>query len=108
MTQPVNRQIRLEIPNNLTAIYANAAIVNQTTSEIIIDFLQILPNDPRARVQSRVVMTPTNAKLFLQALQTNLARFEEHYGEIVIPPQNGTLADQLFGTIKPEDEPPHE
>ena len=108
MTQPVNRQIRLEIPNNLTAIYANAAIVNQTTSEIIIDFLQILPNDPRARVQSRVVMTPTNAKLFLKALETNLARFEEHYGEIIIPPQSGTLADQLFGTIKPEEEPPHE
>ena len=53
-------------------------------------------------------MTPINAKLFLQALQTNLARFEEHYGEIVIPPQNGTLADQLFGTIKPDEEPPHE
>ncbi|MBI1257105.1 MAG: DUF3467 domain-containing protein [Chloroflexi bacterium] len=109
MTQPPNnRSLRLEIPPNLTAIYSNAAIVNQTTSEIIIDFLQILPNDPRARVQSRVVMTPTNAKLFLKALETNLARFEEHYGEIVVPPQNGSLADQLFGTIKPEGEPPNE
>lgn len=108
MTQPPNRPIRLEFPTNLTAIYANAVIVSQTTSEIVLDFLQILPNDPRARVQSRVVMTPTNAKLFLKALETNLARFEEHYGEIVTPPQNGTLADQLFGTIKPEEEPPHE
>jgi len=107
MTQP-NRQMRLEIPANLTAIYANAVIVNQTTSEIILDFLQLLPNDPRARVQSRIVMTPTNAKLFLQALQTNLARYEEHYGEIIIPPQNGTLADQLFGTIKTEGEPSNE
>ena len=108
MTQPANRPMRLEFPANLAAIYANAVIVSQTTSEIVLDFLQILPNDPRARVQSRVVMTPTNAKLFLKALETNLARFEEHYGEIVIPPQSGTLADQLFGTIKPEDEPPHE
>lgn len=108
MTQPPNRPIRLEIPPNLTAIYSNAVIVSQTTSEIVLDFLQILPNDPRARVQSRVVMTPINAKLFLKALETNLARFEEHYGEIVVPPQSGTLADQLFGTIKPEDEPPHE
>ena len=108
MTQPANRPMRLEFPANLAAIYANAVIVSQTTSEIVLDFLQILPNDPRARVQSRIVMTPTNAKLFLKALETNLARFEEHYGEIIIPPQSGTLADQLFGTIKPEEEPPHE
>jgi hypothetical protein len=69
-----------------------------------------MPNAPRARVQARVAMTPTNAKLFLQALQTNLARFEEKYGEIPVPSQPGSLADQLFGTIKPGDEgePPHE
>ena len=102
MTQPPNRQMRLEIPANLSAIYSNAVIVSQTTSEIVLDFLQIMPNDPRARVQTRVVMTPTNAKLFLKALETNLARFEEKYGEIVVPPQTGSLADQLFGAIKPE------
>ena len=83
MTQPANRQMRLEIPANLSAIYANAAIVSQTTSEIVLDFLQVMPNDPRARVQTRVVMTPTNAKLFLKALETNLARFEEKHGEIL-------------------------
>jgi len=104
------RQIRLEIPANLNAIYANAAIVNQTMSEIIIDFLQVLPNDPRARVQTRIVMTPTNAKLFLNALQTNLQRYEETHGEIVVPPTQpgNTLADQLFGTIKPEGDPSNE
>ncbi|MEP7293622.1 MAG: DUF3467 domain-containing protein [Chloroflexota bacterium] len=111
MSQPANpptqnRQIRLEIPANLSATYSNAVIVSQTTSEIVLDFLQIMPNDPRARTQSRVVMTPTNAKLFLKALENNLSRYEEKNGEIVVPHQPGTLADQLFGTIKPEDEPP--
>lgn len=112
MTQPANnnRQVRLEIPANLSATYANAVIVSQTTSEIVLDFLQVMPNDPRARVQTRVVMTPTNAKLFMKALETNLARFEEKYGEIPTPAQPGSLADQLFGSIKPGDEgePPHE
>ncbi len=103
--QPANnRQVRLEIPANLSASYANAVIVSQTTSEIVLDFLQIMPNDPRARVQNRVVMTPTNAKLFLKALETNLARYEEKHGEIVVPPQPTSLADQLFGAIKPEGE----
>jgi predicted secreted Zn-dependent protease len=101
---PKPQQIRLEIPANLTATYANAAMVSQTHSEIILDFIQVLPNDPRARVQSRIAMTPANAKLFLQALQQNLERFEEKHGEISLPPKPISLADQLFGGVKPEGE----
>lgn len=101
---PKPQQLRLEIPSNLTATYANAAMVSQTHSEIILDFLQVMPNDPRARVQSRIAMTPANAKLFLQALQQNLDRFEEKHGEITLPPKPISLADQLFGGVKPEDE----
>lgn len=97
-------QFRLEIPNNLSAVYANAAMVSQTHSEIILDFIQVLPNDPRARVQTRMVMTPANAKLFMQALQTNLERFEAKHGPISLPPKPVTLADQLFGGVRPEDE----
>lgn len=106
VTQPKNRQIRLDLPANLSATYANAVIVSQTTSEIVLDFLQVMPNDPRARVQNRVVMTPTNAKLFLKALENNLAKYEEKNGEIVVPQQPGTLADQLFGAVKPDDDSP--
>ena len=104
---PPARQLRLEIPSNLNATYANAVVVTQTHSEIVLDFVQVMPNDPRARVQTRVVLTPANAKLFLKALQTNLTRFEEKHGEITLPPQPVSLADQLFGTIKPtHDEGP--
>lgn len=98
------RQLRLEVPANLNATYANAVMVSHTHSEIIFDFIQVMPNDPRARVQSRLAMTPANAKLFLKALETNLERFEEKHGEISLPPQPVSLADQLFGAIKPPDE----
>lgn len=97
-------QFRLEIPNNLTAVYANAAMVSQTHSEIILDFIQVLPSDPRARVQTRVAMTPANAKLFMQALQSNLERFEAKHGAISLPAKPVTLADQLFGGVKPDDD----
>ena len=107
-------RIQFELPANLNVVYSNAAMVSQTHSEIIIDFIQIMPNDPRARVQSRIAMTPANAKLFLKALETNLQRFEQTHGEISLPPPSPSLADQLFGLHKPDDTqdpkdaPPHE
>lgn len=106
MTQPAkpSRQLRLEIPSALATTYANAVIVSQTHSEIVMDFIQVLPNDPRARVQQRVVMTPANAKLFLKAFETNLERYEEKHGEIDLPPQPVSLADQLFGQIRTDDD----
>jgi hypothetical protein len=98
------RKVKLEIPANLIPTYANAVVINQTHSEIIMDMVQIMPNDPRARVVSRIVMTPANAKSFLKALGVNLDHFERTHGEIILPSQPVSLADQLFGGLKPEDE----
>jgi len=105
------RKVNLELPANLNTIYANAVVISQTHSEIVLDFVQIMPNDPRARVLSRIVMTPPNAKAFLQALGVNLERYEQLHGVISLPPQPASLADQLFGGFKPDDkgeEPTHE
>ncbi len=97
------RQIRLEVPASLNAVYSNAVIVSHTHNEVVLDFVQLMPNDPRARIQSRVVMTPTNAKLFLKALGDNLARYEATHGEIKTPNRPPSLAEQLFGSVKPDD-----
>lgn len=104
--QQPQRKLNLELPANLNVIYANAVVISQTHSEIIMDFVQIMPNDPRARVLSRIAMTPMNAKLFLQALGVNLEHFEKAHGVINLPPQPISLADQLFGGLKPEAEEP--
>lgn len=108
---PGKRQIHLNIPPHLSAVYANAVMISQNKNEIFLDFAQILPNDFRAQMQSRVAMTPVNAKLFLRALQQNIETYEKHHGEIELPQQPATLADQLFGGVqKPEtdneSEPP--
>ena len=58
-------------------------------------------------MQTRIVLTPTNAKMLLKALEENISRFEEQHGEIELPPRPQSLADQLFGTVRaPEDEAP--
>lgn len=88
MTEPTGNQptrINIELPGNLDATYANLALISHSASEIIIDFAQVLPNRKNSKIQSRVVMTPINAKLLLRALNENLQRFEAQYGSITIP-----------------------
>ena len=82
----------IEFPPTLDAVYANFALITHSPSELLIDFARVLPN-MRARVQTRIVMTPLNAKLLLSALSENLGKFEAQFGEIVVPTQ---LADHLF------------
>lgn len=97
---PPQTQMAVEIPTGLEPIYSNLALIVHSTSEIILDFARVLPNVPNARVQTRVLMTPLNAKLFLRALAENLSRYEAAYGEIHVPTG---LASQLF---KPKPDNP--
>ncbi len=96
--KPKPQQIRLEMPPSLTAVYANLVMIAHTASEVVLDFAHWMPNLPLARVQSRVALTPTNAKLLYKALGENLEKYEKQFGEIKTPP---TLADQLFSLVKP-------
>jgi hypothetical protein len=98
------RRIKLEIPKDLAATYANTVMISHTPYEIVYDFIQLLPSDPKARVQHRITMTPVHAKMFLNAMQENLRRYEERHGEIKLPPKPETLADQLFKGI---NQPPN-
>lgn len=90
MTQspvPAQRTINLEVPDALEAVYANLAVITHSSSEIILDFARLLPNAAKGKVYARVIMTPMNAKLLLRALQTNLGKYEEQFGEIKTPDQ---------------------
>ena len=48
----------------------------------------------KAKVYARIVMTPLNAKLLLKALQDNLAKYEEKFGEIRMPADAGFEAQE--------------
>ena len=88
MTQPTGQQparINVELPADLEAIYANLTLISHSTSEVILDFARVMPNNPKAKIYSRIVMTPMNAKLLYRALGENLQKFEAKYGEITIP-----------------------
>jgi len=96
--KPTKREIKLHIPPDVDVIYSNLAILSSTKHEMIFDIAQMLPPDPRAKVQARVVMSVAHAKLLLTTLQRNIEQYEAKHGTIPvdIPP---SLADQLFSGL---------
>lgn len=62
--------------------YSNLAIINHSVSEFIVDFINIMPGTPKAKVKSRIILTPQHAKRLTKALADNIKRFEKSHGEI--------------------------
>tara|TARA_A100001011_G_scaffold189524_1_gene198008 strand:+ start:531 stop:842 length:312 start_codon:yes stop_codon:yes gene_type:complete len=62
--------------------YSNLAIINHSASEFVVDFINIMPGAPKAKVRSRIILTPQHAKRFLKVLGENVQRFEDAHGEI--------------------------
>lgn len=82
---PPQQQINVELPEKeAEGIYANLAMIMHSPTEIIIDFARIMPRLPKAKVLSRIIMTPMHAKLLMQALTDNIKKFEGQFGEIKI------------------------
>lgn len=94
------RQIQVELPANLDAIYSNFALITHSPSEMIVDFARVLPNVPKAKVYARIVMTPMNAKLLHRALGENLSKFEDKYGEIKAPDQGFQPPEERLGFVR--------
>lgn len=78
-----SNQINIELSEETAeGVYANLAMIAHSSSEFVIDFIRLMPGVPKAKVKSRVVITPEHAKRLLKALQDNIHKFENTYGEI--------------------------
>ena len=76
-------QINIELDETIAeGIYPNLAIINHSSSEFVLDFVSIMPGIPKAKVKSRIVLTPQHAKRLLKAIGENIHRFEAAHGEI--------------------------
>jgi len=63
-------------------IYSNLAIINHSPSEFVLDFIQMMPGMPKAKVKSRILLTPQHAKRLMRALADNVNKYESQHGEI--------------------------
>ena len=83
MDKPQQKELKIELtPEVASGHYANLAVISHSGNEFFLDFINVAPNMPQARVQSRIIMTPENAKTLLGALNENIARFEANFGKI--------------------------
>lgn len=64
--------------------YANLALIAHSNSEFVIDFIRMMPGMPKAKVKSRIVVTPEHAKRLLAALTENVERYEQSFGYIKV------------------------
>jgi len=76
-------QLNIELPEDVAeGIYSNLALINHSQAEFVLDFIRMMPNVPKAKVKSRVVLTPQHAKRFLHALNENIKKYEATFGKI--------------------------
>lgn len=78
-------QLNIELSEEIAeGMYANLAIISHSNAEFVLDFIRVLPGVPKAKVKSRIVMTPQHTKRLLMALADNVAKFEANFGSIPI------------------------
>ena len=76
-------QLNIEISDDVgEGIYSNLAIITHSPSEFIIDFIKMMPGVPKAKVKSRIILTPQHAKRLYRALKDNVSKYESVHGEI--------------------------
>lgn len=76
-------QINIELDEKTAeGIYSNLAIINHSASEFVLDYVCIMPGTPKAKVKSRIILTPQHAKRLLKAMGENIHRYELAHGEI--------------------------
>jgi hypothetical protein len=102
---PDQRTVNIEIGDKeWEGIYSNFVIITHSPSEFVIDFARMLPGANKAKVFSRILMTPQHAKALMATLENNIKRFEGEHGEIKMAPNDPTRGPIGFQPSPPSKE----
>lgn len=81
--EPAQNQLNIELSEEMAeGIYSNLAIITHSNAEFVVDFINVMPSAPKAKVKSRIILTPQHAKRLLKALAENVKKFEQVHGNI--------------------------
>ena len=81
--QAPQNQLNIELSEEMAdGIYVNLVIITHSNSEFVIDYINVMPGSPKAKVKSRIILTPQHAKRLLKALADNVKKYEQANGTI--------------------------
>jgi hypothetical protein len=80
---PDGNQLNIELNDEVSeGHYSNLAIITHSNAEFIVDFIKVMPGVPKAKVKSRIILTPQHAKRLLNAMAENINKYEAVHGPI--------------------------
>jgi len=83
MEEQNENQLNIELSEEIAeGIYSNLAIITHSSTEFVLDFIRVMPGIPKAKVKSRIILTPEHAKRLLSAIEDNIEKFEAANGRI--------------------------
>ncbi len=89
MNPSQEQQINIELGDaEAEGIYSNLVLISHSPAEFVFDFTRMLPGRQKAKVYSRIIMAPQHAKSLLRALEDNIKKYENQYGEIKVHGMN--------------------
>ena len=78
-----SNQLNIELSEDVAqGVYSNLAIITHSSAEFVLDFVRVMPGVPKAKVKSRIILTPEHAKRLMGALQDNITKYEAIHGKI--------------------------
>lgn len=85
IAKPQDVQIQIQLDDEIAnGQYVNMALVNHTETEFTMDFIYIQPQQPKAKVRSRIITNPKHMKRLAAAMQDNIAKYEAKFGAITV------------------------
>ncbi|QEC52334.1 uncharacterized protein DUF3467 [Anseongella ginsenosidimutans] len=100
MEEKNETQLNIELTEEVAeGVYSNLAIITHSTSEFVIDFIRVMPGVPKAKVKSRIVLTPEHAKRLLGALNDNIQKYEALNGKIEVKEGPPTIPMNFGGPV---------
>ena len=84
------QQLNIELSEEIAeGEYSNLVMIAHSSEEFILDFIRVVPGVTKAKVKTRVIISPSHAKRLLAALTDNVKRYEAANGPISSQNQPG-------------------
>lgn len=100
MEEQNENQLNIELSEEIAeGTYSNLAIITHSNQEFVLDFIRIMPGTPKAKVKSRIIITPEHAKRLLTALEDNIEKYEAANGRIKVQQEPSAFPMNFGGTM---------